>query len=108
MDSHASLLLAATTLDKLKDVPPSFWLKVGGGVLFIVVVVVALRKLLEVNKFVMGGVLFVAFGLVGFNWLYHRTEPKVLSPLFDRIAPFFPSAGAYQTRQASTPDAGKK
>jgi hypothetical protein len=105
---HDAFFFAATTLDKLKGVPPSFWIKVGGGVLAIVLVVVIFRKLMEVNMFILGGAIFIAVGLVGFNWLYHRTEPKVLTPFFDRIAPFFPSAGAYETKQATTPDATKK
>jgi hypothetical protein len=107
MVSHVLFLAADPALDKIRQVPPSFWLKVGGAVLALVLFVVILRKVLAVNKFVMGGVLFVTFGLVGFNMLYHRTEPKFLTPFFDRIAPFFPSAGAYQTKQSTTPDAAK-
>jgi len=71
---------AQTTLDRLKTVPPAFWGKVGLG----------------------GGLLF-------FNWIYHRSEPKFLTPFVDRIAPFFPTAGAYNAKQATTPgDTNKK
>jgi hypothetical protein len=42
-------------------------------------------------------------GLIFFNWIYHRNEPKFLTPLVNRIAPFFPAAGAYETKQAGTP-----
>ena len=37
--------------------------------------------------------IFIAGGLIWFNWIYHRTEPKFLTPLINRIAPFFPAAG---------------
>jgi hypothetical protein len=43
-----------------------------------------------------------------FNWIYHRTEPKFLTPLVDRIAPFFPSAGSYDAKQATNPGDTKK
>ena len=62
------------------------------------------QKVLKINKFVLGGVVFIGGGLVFFNWIYHRTEPKFLTPIVDRIAPFFPTAGAYETKQATTPD----
>jgi drug/metabolite transporter (DMT)-like permease len=105
-----TVLFAATTttLEKLEKIPPAFWLKVGIAVVGIIVVVIALRKLLQVNKVVVGAVLFIGGGLLFFNWIYYRTEPKALTPLFNRIAPFFPSAGAYDAKQATTPDQAKK
>ena len=60
------------------------------------------------NKFLLGGAVFIGGGLIFFNWIYHRTEPKFLTPLVNRIAPFFPSAGAYEVRQTQTPDEKKK
>jgi hypothetical protein len=95
---------AATTLDKLQKIPPAFWAKLGIAILAIIIVVLVLRKVMQTNKIVMGAVLFIGGGLLFFNWIYYRTEPKALTPFFDKIAPFFPSAGAYQINQASTPD----
>ena len=70
---------------------------------------VQIQKVLKINKFVLGGVVFVGGGLMWFNWVYHRTEPKFLTPIVDRIAPFFPSAGAYETKQTTMPgDSTKK
>jgi len=108
MVSHHVFFAANSTLDKIGKIPPAFWAKMGLGVLAIIVVVIVLRKVLKINKFVLGGAVFIGLGLVWFNWIYHRSEPKFLSPLVDRIAPFFPSAGAYETKQATTPDAPKK
>jgi hypothetical protein len=69
----------------------------------LIIVFIVVQKVLNVNKFVLGGVAFVAVGLIWFNWIYHRTEPKFLTPMVDKIAPFFPSANAYDTKQAGTP-----
>jgi purine-cytosine permease-like protein len=106
--SNLGLLAATTAMDKLEKIPPAFWLKLGAGVLGVILVVVIFRKVLNINKFVLGGVFFIGGGILFFNWLYYRTEPKFLTPLFTRIAPFFPSAGAYEVRQTQTPDEAKK
>jgi purine-cytosine permease-like protein len=102
------LAAAETTLDKLQKIPPAFWLKVGIAVLAVIVFVIVLRKLLQVNKIIVGAVLFIGGGVMFFNWLYYRTEPKILTPFFTKIAPFFPSAGSYETTQQKTPDQTKK
>jgi hypothetical protein len=100
---------ATTTLDKLKAIPPAFWGKVGLGVLGVIVVFIVIQKVLKINKFVLGGVVFISLGLMWFNWIYHRSEPKFLTPLVDRVAPFFPAAGAYDAKQATNPgDSTKK
>ncbi len=99
---------ATTTLDKLQKIPPAFWGKVGLGLAVVILVFIIIQKVLKINKFVLGGVVFIGMGLIWFNWIYHRTEPKFLTPLVDRIAPFFPSAGAYETKQATTPGETKK
>ena len=100
---------APTTLDKLKAIPPAFWAKAGLSVLAVIVVFIVIQKVLKINKFVLGGAVFIGLGLMFFNWIYYRTEPKVLTPLVERIAPFFPAAGAYDAKQSTTPgDTGKK
>jgi len=98
------LAAAATTLQRLEAIPLAFWIKVGIAVLAVIASVIVLRYILKINKFVLGGVAFIAAGLIWFNWIYHRNEPRFLTPLMDRIAPFFPAAGAYETKQAGTPD----
>jgi hypothetical protein len=106
--NHLILAAATTALDKLQKIPKDFWLKGGLAIAAIIIAFIIIQKVLKINKFVLGGVIFVAGGLMWFNWIYHRTEPKFLTPLVDRIAPFFPSAGAYDTKQATTPDEAKK
>ena len=91
-----------TTLERLQKIPPAFWMKVGIAVAAVIIVFIILRSVLKINKFVLGGATFIAVGLIWFNWIYHRNEPRFLTPLVDRIAPFFPAAGAYETKQAGT------
>lgn len=102
------LLFAVSALEKASRIPPSFWFKVVGGILAFLIVAVLLRKLLQVNKFIIAIVAFVFLGVVGFSWIYNRNEPAFLTPLVDRIAPFFPSKGGYEIRQADEPGATKK
>jgi len=109
MVSNLTFLAATTTLDKLQKIPKEFWLKAGGAVAAVIIIFIIIQKVLKINKFVLGGVVFVGGGLMWFNWVYHRTEPKFLTPIVDRIAPFFPSAGAYETKQTTLPgDSTKK
>ena len=108
MGTHHLFFAATTTLEKLQKIPPAFWARVGLGIAAVIVVFIIIQKVLKINKFVLGGVIFIGGGLVWFNWIYHRTEPKFLTPLVDRIAPFFPSAGSYQAKQATTPGDAKK
>lgn|GEM_PF-274970 len=109
MGTHYMIFAAATTtLDKLQKIPKEFWLKAGGAVAAVIIVFIIIQKVLKINKFVLGGIVFVGGGLMWFNWIYHRTEPKFLTPLVDRIAPFFPSAGAYDAKQQTNPGDAKK
>jgi len=94
---------AATTMDKLKQVPPQFWWKVGIAVLAIVLVVVVLQKIAGMNKVVLAVIAFVVFTVVGINWIYERNEPAFLTPLVDKIAPFLPSKGSYNAKQQTAP-----
>ena len=108
MGTHSLFFAATTTLDRLQQIPKDFWLKAGGAILGVIVVFIVIQKVLKINKFVMGGVIFVGGGILFFNWVYHRTEPKFMTPFVDKLAPFFPSAGAYETKQATTPGDTKK
>jgi hypothetical protein len=109
MDIHPAYFAATqTTLDRLKAIPPAVWGKLGLGVLAIIVVFIVIQRVLKINKFVLSGAVFIGGGLLWFNWIYHRTEPKFLTPLVDRVAPFFPTAGAYEVKQSTLPGDTKK
>lgn len=97
------LIFAVTALEKLKNQPPEIWLKVGIAVLAVLVVVFVARRILQMNKVIAGVLIFVVGVVVFFSWVYNRNEPKFLTPIVRLVAPFFPSAGAYATKQQQSP-----
>ena len=58
---------------------------------------------MAMNKLIMSIVGFVVLTVVFFSWVYNRNEPKFMTPLVEKIAPFFPSAASYKDKQQSTP-----
>lgn len=96
-------LFAVTALEKLQTLKPDVWLKIGIGVGAFVLAILLWRRVMKMNKIVAGVVVFVVITVVFFSWVYNRNEPRFLTPIVDKIAPFFPSAGAYETKQKTTP-----
>lgn len=97
------LLLAASALDSVQKLPPSTWMKIGIGLVALIVAIFVVRKVAKVNKIVLGVIVLVVCSVVFFSWVYNRNEPAFLTPFVSRIAPFFPSAGSYATKQGSQP-----
>jgi len=93
------VLFAVTAIEKMKTLPPAVWLKIGIAIAALVIAVFVLRKILRMNKVIAGVIVFVVCTVVFFSWVYNRNEPKFLTPLINRIAPFFPSAGSYNAKQ---------
>lgn len=93
------LLLAATAVEKLQTLKPDVWLKIGIAVVAFVAAILIFRRVMKMNKIIAGVVVFVVVTVVFFSWVYNRNEPKFLTPLVERIAPFFPSAGSYSSKQ---------
>lgn len=96
-------LFAVTALEKLQTLKPDVWLKIGIGVGGFVLAILLWRRVMRMNKIVAGVVVFVVVSVIFFSWVYNRNEPKFLTPIVNKIAPFFPSAGAYETKQKTTP-----
>jgi hypothetical protein len=97
------LFLAASTLDRLKTIPRDVWLKLGGLVLGLIIVIILLRKVAKMNKVILTMVVLFFLSVLGFNWIYERNEPAFLTPIVEKIAPFFPSKDAYGTKQQTKP-----
>ena len=97
------LLFAVTAVEKMKTLPPAVWLKIGIAVAAFIIAVFVFRKIMRMNKVIAGVIVFVVFTVVFFSWVYNRNEPKFLTPLVDRLAPFFPSAGSYNAKQQTAP-----
>jgi len=97
------LLFAVTALEKMQTLKPEVWFKIGIAVVAFIAVVLIFRRILRMNKIIAGVVVFVVFTVVFFSWVYNRNEPRFLTPVVEKIAPFFPSAGAYNAKQQTAP-----
>jgi hypothetical protein len=95
---HFLAAAAATksSAERLRDIPPEFWLRIGIGILIIVAVVIALRKLAKVNKVVLAIVVLLVVSIVGFTWIYERNEPAWATPAVQWLANYFPTKGAIE------------
>jgi len=103
------LLLAATAgapvtaLEKLKTLPPEIWLKIGIAVTAFILTVFLFRRVMKMNKIIAAVIVFVVCTVFFFSWVYNRNEPKFMTPIVEKIAPFFPSANAYSSKQGGQP-----
>jgi len=97
------LLFAVSAIEKAQSMKPEVWLKIGIAVVAVVAAVILYRRIMRVNKVIAGVVIFVVCTVVFFSWVYNRNEPKFLTPIVEKIAPFFPSAGAYSSKQETAP-----
>src|SRR3978361_769444 len=95
--------LAQSAVEKMKTLPPGVWLKDGVVIVAIIAAVMIFRKIVKMNKIIGSVIVFVVCTIMFFSWVYNRNEPKFLTPLVDRIAPFFPTAGAYNAKQQTAP-----
>lgn len=85
--------LALTTIEKLQQVPAEFWLKIMMIIAVFALAIVLIRGISQVNKVMLTVCVFVIITVIGFHWIYERNEPKILTPVISKIAPFFPSKG---------------
>jgi hypothetical protein len=97
------IFLAASTLDKIKAIPLDVWVKITAVVLGLILLIVVLRKVAQVNKLVLILVVLFTISVIGFNWIYERNEPKFLTPVVEKIAPFLPTKDSYGTKQKNLP-----
>jgi len=93
------LFVAVSALEKAAQVPGKVWLNLGIGLLIFFAAVYLIKQAAQVNKVWLAVIVFVVLTVVGFNWIYSRNEPKFLTPLVDRIAPFLPSSTSYKNKQ---------
>jgi glucan phosphoethanolaminetransferase (alkaline phosphatase superfamily) len=97
------LLFAESAVEKMQTLPPEVWVKIGIVIVAIIVVVLVFRQVMKMNKIIAGVVVFVCGTIILFSWVYNRNEPKFLTPIIEKIAPFFPAAGSYNAKQQTTP-----
>ncbi len=97
------LLLAVTALEKVKTLPPAIWLKIAIAISAFILTIFLFRRVMKMNKIIAAVIVFVVFTVVFFSWVYNRNEPKFMTPIVEKIAPFFPSAGSYASKQGTQP-----
>jgi hypothetical protein len=68
-------------------------MRLGLAVLAVIGLVFFLRKVAKMNKVVLAVVTFVVVTVVGFNWVYERTEPEWATPMVGFLSGFFPTKG---------------
>lgn len=93
------ILAAATTMEKIQGIPASTWLKAAGLLVAFIAAIVILRKVANMNKLVLSAIALVVLSVVGFSWVYNRNEPAFMTPIIDKVAPFFPAKGSYSAKQ---------
>jgi chromate transport protein ChrA len=93
------LLLATakpTVLEKLQAVPTATWISLLVAIVVIIALVRLWKVLREFNEFAPWIALVMVGGSVILYWTYERTEPKVLSPIFDVLSQYLPSKIQYK------------
>ena len=83
----------STTLDRLKEIPTEFWMRLGFAVLVLIGLVFFLRKVAKMNKVVLTVVSLFIVTVVGFNWIYERSEPAWATPVVSFLSGWFPTKG---------------
>ena len=89
-----------STMDRLSQIPGEFWLKIGLGVIALVVLVIVLRKIAHVNKTLLSIGVLLVLTIIGFNWIYERNEPAWATPAVQWLAGFFPSKGKVEQKKS--------
>lgn len=88
------LVLAVEAGQKLHDFPTKNLVYIGLAVLALMAVVSFFKHLAKIGPLIFIVVGSAALIILAMSWVYNRSEPKFLTPLVDKIAPFFPSASA--------------
>ena len=94
MTLHVASFLAAAApsiTEQLKRVPKETWINIVICIAAIFAMVSLWRTLKKINEFVPYIAAVLGSALIFFYWVYERTEPRFLTPIVERLAPFFPS-----------------
>ncbi len=86
----------ASAWEQLRSVPKETWINIGICVLAVVIILKVWRALKSINEFMPFIAAVLAAFLIFFYWVYDRSEPRFLTPVIDKLAPFFPSKSAQQ------------
>lgn len=82
-----------TAWEQIKKIPKDTWINIGICVLTVVIVVRAWGVLKKINEVLPYIAAVLGLFLIFFYWVYDRSEPRFLTPVVEKLAPFFPSKG---------------
>ncbi len=82
--------------EKVQAIPMSTCISLLVALIVIFLLVRVWKSLKEFNEFAPWIALIMVGGSVVLYWTYERTEPKVLSPIFDVLARYLPSRIQYK------------
>lgn len=85
-----------TVWEKLQAVPRETWLSLLLALFVVWLLVRVWKSLKELNEVVPWVALFCVGGTVILYWTYERTEPEILSPVFDQLSRVLPSKIPYK------------
>lgn len=91
-----------SALDRLKGVPPEFWGRMLIAVAAVIAFVFFMRKVAKMNKVVLAVVTFLIVTVVGFNWIWERSEPAWATPAVNFLSGWFPTKGPPPKKPASS------
>jgi hypothetical protein len=92
-----TLLAAQSSVwDQVQRVPRQFWINAIICVLAVLLVARLWREMKRLNDYAPYIVAVIVTTTVFFYWVYNRTEPRILSPLVDRLMPFFPTKSKHE------------
>ncbi|MBM3851988.1 MAG: hypothetical protein FJ399_02395 [Verrucomicrobia bacterium] len=85
--------------DQVRSISKQTWINLAICVLAVVVIGRVWRGLKKINDFVPYIVAVLAAFLIFFYWVYERCEPRFLTPLVEKLAPFFPSKSTQELNE---------
>jgi hypothetical protein len=92
--------VAGTTWDRIRQIPAEFWIRLGTGVIVVIVTIILLRKVAKMNKVVLSVIVGLLVTVVGFNWIYERNEPKWATPAVGFLSGFLPTKGKVEQKKS--------
>ena len=77
--------------ETVQKVDKQTWINIAICVVALIAVVKVWNALKKFNEFAPYLAAMVAGAMIFFYWVYDRSEPRFLTPVIERIAPFFPT-----------------
>ena len=80
----------------MKGISKQMWINLLICVVAVVIVVKVWKGLKKINDFLPYIAAVIAAFVIFFYWIYERSEPRFLTPLIDKVAPFFPNKTTFE------------